>query len=153
MLQNTDDVGLFAQDKFPWTAQHPIDWTKSIVLWGESGIGKTQWALSMFKKPLLVSERDQLGLFDSSYDGIIFDDCNFVGEGETKKAAWAVHNQIHLVDQDNTRAIKIRYENAVIPAHTKKVFTTNVDGGYIFELEVRAIRRRLQIIELKKFTF
>ncbi len=153
MLQDLDDVGLFGQDKFPWTAQHPIDWTKSIVLWGESGIGKTQWALSMFKKPLLVSDRDQLGLFDKSYDGIIFDDCNFVGEGDKKRGAWAVHNQIHLVDQDNNRAIRIRYENAVIPAHTKKIFTTNVDGGYIFELEVPAIRRRLQIIELKRFAF
>ncbi len=153
MLQNNDDVALFGQEKFPWTAEHKLDWSKTIILWGESGIGKTQWALSFFKKPLLVSEKDQLGLFDNSYDGIIFDDMNFTGDAESKKGAWPEHNQIHLVDQDNTRAIRIRYQDAIIPAHTKKIITTNVENGWVVALDVPAIRRRTQVIHLKKFAF
>ncbi len=153
MLSTPEDSGLFAQDKFPWTAQHPIDWTKTQIFWGESGIGKTQWALSLFKKPLLVSDIDQLGLFDNTYDGIIFDDCNFVGDNETKKGAWPVHKQIHLVDQDNVRAIRIRYEIAVIPAHTKKVITTNVGNGWVVSLDEHAISRRVEVHELKRFAF
>lgn len=153
MLQTPQDVALFTQDKFPWTEEHKLDWSKTIILWGESGIGKTQWALSFFKKPLLVSEKDQLGLFDNSYDGIIFDDMSFVGDSESKKGAWSVGNQIHLVDQDNNRAIRIRYQDANIPAHTKKIITTNIDQGWVVALDEKAILRRVQVVNLKRFVF
>ncbi len=152
MLQNHDDVAIFEQDKFPWTEEHKLDWSKTIVLWGASGIGKTQWALSLFKKPLFVTHLDQLGAFDNSYDGIVFDDLNLTGDASGKGSRFR-EAQIHLADQDNTRGIHIRYEVALIPAHTKKVWTTNVDNGWIFTLDDPAIRRRLQVIELKAFDF
>ncbi len=152
MLQTHDDVAMFEKDKFPWTEEHKLDWSKTIILWGESGIGKTQWALSLFKKPLLVSHIDQLALFDKTYDGIVFDDMNFTG-AENGKGAWPRGSQIHLVDQDNHRNIHIRYEIATIPAHTKKIFTTNEEGGWVVTLDDKAIRRRVQVIELAGFAF
>lgn len=152
VLNTPIDTAEYEQAKFPWSDEHKLEWDKTIILWGETGIGKTQWALSFFKKPLLVREKDQLGLFDHTYDGIVFDDFNCTGT-EGGRGAWSREAQIHLVDQANNSAIKIRYENAVIPAHTKKIFTTNVAGGYVVDLDDPAIKRRCQVIELKKFTF
>lgn len=152
MLNRQDDIAIFEQDKFPWTSQHTLDWTKTIILWGESGIGKTQWALSQFKKPLFVRDIDGLGMLDRSHDGIIFDDFDLMGS-EDGKGRWPRHKQIHLLDQDNTSDIRIRYKIASIPAHTKKIFTTNVNGGAIVDLTDPAIERRVQVLELLKFTF
>lgn len=152
MLQQTDDVAEFKKEQFPWTEEHKLDWTKTQIFWGESGIGKTQWALSLFKKPLLVSHIDQLSGFDKSYDGIIFDDMNFTGNAHGK-GEWPIGSQIHLVDQDNNRNIHIRYEIANIPAHTKKVLTTNTKDGWVVALDDAAVRRRVAVTELKRFVF
>lgn len=147
------DKALFAQDKFDFKMQE-IDWTKTQVFWGGSGIGKTQFALSLFKSPMLVSHMDQLGAFDpEDYDGIVFDDMNWQGDAETGKGKWKDGAQIHLVDQDNNRAIHIRYAVALIPAHTKKVITTNVHNGAVLNWGCEAIARRCQVHELEAFEF
>jgi len=77
--------------------------------------------------------------FDERYEGIIFDDMNFNH----------IHRegQIQLVDNDIMRSIHCRYSVARIPAHTKKVFTTNVVEGGIFMLEDGAIKRRVKVLK------
>lgn len=117
----------------------------SIILWGHSGIGKTQFALALLgPKVLFVSHIDDLAKFDSLYHtGIIFDDMNF---DHIPRSA-----QIHIVDQDQPRSIHCRYKCASIPAHTPKIFTTNVENGNIFLIGDPAIKRRISIHHLACF--
>lgn len=108
-------------------------WTHMVV--GESGIGKTQYALSHFKKPLFVTEKDDLKKFNRNFhDGIVFDDMDF--------KHWPVEAQIHITDYDNSRSIKCRYGNARIGKHTKKIFTCN---SPCFDLDEPAVARRVTV--------
>lgn len=114
--------------------------THSIILWGDAGIGKTEFAKYLLPNALFVSHLDDLGSFNEDYDGIIFDDMCFNHLPRT--------SQIHLVDMDNDRSIHIRYKVANIPAHTRKIFLTNEEHGAIFDLSDMAIRRRVQVYHL-----
>lgn len=127
----------------------PIDdWSTSHIFAGPTGIGKTQFALAHFKQPMLISHIDQLGIIDwANCDGLVFDDMHFEGSNEGK-GRWATCSQIHLVDVDMKRAINIKYGYAEIPAHTKKIFTTNVEGGMCVDLATDAISRRCTVHEL-----
>lgn len=106
---------------------------KSIHIQGPSGIGKSCWAKREAPKPALwVTHMDNLKAFDASHHkSIIFDDMSFL---HVPREA-----QIHLVDNDDTRSIHIRYGVATIPAGTPKIFTSN---GPIFS-EDPAITRRV----------
>lgn len=115
-------------------AELDFDECKCWILWGESGIGKTQFALAHFEKPLFVTHMDDLLKFNEEYDGIIFDDMDFK---HLPRSA-----QIHLLDSDQPRSIHVRYQVASIPAGTRKVFTTNVHNGDIFEFPDAALERR-----------
>ncbi len=118
------------------------DFSKSYVLYGEPGIGKTCFALAHFTNPLFVTHMDDLLNFDKNvYDGIVFDDMSFQHMPRTA--------QIHLVDVDHRRSIHCRYARAILPASTRKIFTTNEAYGAIF-LEDSAINRRLHRVEFTK---
>lgn len=121
-----------------------IDWTKSVILWGEAGIGKSHFAKTLLVKNwLFVSHMDDLREFKPEFhSGIIFDDMSF---DHMPRSA-----QIHITDQDDDRSLHVRYATAKIPAHTKKIFTTNVHRGGIFICNDGAIERRTQIIHLEK---
>lgn len=113
----------------------PVD-EYSIVVIGDTGVGKTTWATARAPKPaLLVSHMDQLKNFRPSYHkSIIFDDMSFQHLPTT--------GQIHLVDYHQPRAIHIRYGTVTLPKETVKIFTCN-------ELPFTdhpAIRRRIHII-------
>lgn len=117
-----------------------LDITKPTLLWGASGVGKTEYALAHFSKPLFVSNIDDLNKFQEGYhDGIVFDDIDFSHFPPT-----AV---IHLVDIDHTRTIKCRYFNATIPCGTARIFTSNVQHALeppnMPEEQRKAIERRL----------
>lgn len=102
------------------------DWSTSHLIWGKAGSGKTQWALSHFKNPLMVSHIEDLQDFDiDEHDGIVFDDMSF-----RHLPGQAI---IHLLDSDFERSIHCRFRNAAIPAGTKKIFCHN--DGNIFEPE------------------
>lgn len=111
----------------------PEESRKSFVIQGPSGIGKSTWAKREAPKPALwVTHMDDLRAFDGSrHKSIIFDDMSFL---HMPREA-----QIHIVDNDDTRSIHIRYGVARIPAGTKKIFTCN---GPIFT-EDPAIARRI----------
>ena len=107
----------------------------SYVILGEAGCGKTQYALSHFDNPKLVSHIDDLLDYDPSvHDGIVIDDMSF--------AHWHRTAQIHITDWDNTRSIHCRYRTATIPKHTRKIFTGN---EYMFKHDP-AIDRRVKIM-------
>ncbi len=124
------------------------DWSTSHIFAGPTGIGKTQFALAHFKKPMLISHIDQLGIIDwANCDGLVFDDMHFEGNADGK-GRWSTSSQIHLVDIDMKRAINIKYGYAEIPAHTKKIFTTNAEGGMCLDLATDAISRRCTVHEM-----
>lgn len=131
----------FTLNDFTWAPL--LDWSTSHIIWGASGIGKTQFALAHFNKPLLVSHIDDLKAFNPDiHDGIVFDDMNFTHIPRTA--------QIHLLDIDQPRSIHIRYSTCTIPANTKKIFTTNEEGAFIFNLEDEAIKRRVTVTRIAK---
>lgn len=137
---------LFAVAKYqvcngPWKWAHNFLYDKSVILWGAAGIGKTEYAKYLLPNALFVSHMDDLGGFNSHYDGIIFDDMSFIHLPRTA--------QIHILDVDNQRSIHIRYKTATIPAHTKKIFLTNEINGRVFDLQDAAIARRCEVLELQ----
>lgn len=110
---------------------------RSLLAIGASGIGKTQLALATYPKALFVTHIDQLKEFvEGEHEAIIFDDMSFRHLPRTA--------QIHLVDQDQPRAIHVRYGVATIPAKTPKVFLSNVED--VFDLMDKAIARRLHVL-------
>lgn len=114
--------------------QYDFTRQKSLVLEGPSGCGKTTWAKYHAPKPsLFVTHMDTLKKFRPTFHkSIIFDDMSFVHLPR--------ESQIHIVDQENPRAIHVRYGTATIPANTAKIFTCN---QAIFG-DDPAIRRRIQ---------
>jgi len=140
-LQPEMETAEYKMDTF---CRLPItDFKKSIILCGPPGIGKTQFALAHFEKPLLVSHMDDLGKFNKNYDGIVFDDMSFNHMPRS--------GQIHVLDIANTRSIHIRYTCAKIPKNTKKIFCTNEIN--IFDWEDKAIRRRARFIEVENHLY
>lgn len=110
----------------------------SVVVWGESGCGKTTLAMTLLPNALIVTHMDDLMRYNDKFDGIIFDDMSFL---HTPREA-----QIHIVDNAIPRSIHCRYNVARIPAGVKKIFTTNNYNGGIF-LDDVAIQRRISIIK------
>lgn len=118
---------------FRWSLPEGFTWDTSLLIHGPSGVGKTQWALTFFERPLLITHLDQLRLFDTRrFDGIVFDDMSF---HHLPREA-----QIHLTDVAQPRAIHVRYGLAHIPANIKKVFTSNSRNIFLNDA---AINRRL----------
>lgn len=146
-LKNTEEmVVAYGLDSFPeeWRMVQFNEQNRAMVLWGESGIGKTCFAKALLPKALLVSHMDDLLKFNQKkYDGIIFDDMDFKHHPRTA--------QIHLLDVDDTRSIHCRYSTAVIPRNTRKIFTTNELNGNIFDLDDKATRRRMVVHHLAFF--
>lgn len=135
---------IYPLDSFPleWR-QATFNWDKTLIFWGASGVGKTEFACALLPGALMVSHMDDLKQFDEEYhSGIIFDDVDIKHIPRTA--------QIHLVDQQHCRSIHIRYGCATIPAHTKKIFTTNEEGGNCMSLEDSAIKRRVKVHKFMK---
>lgn len=110
---------------------HPVN--KVLVFVGPSNIGKTQFALCHFKRPLIVRHKDDLKMFNENHDGILFDDMMFLH--------WPVQSVIHLVDQEVESSIDVKFGVAIIPPNTPKIFTCN---EYPFPAHP-AIDRRTQL--------
>lgn len=119
------DIAFFRYDNFR---------SKVLVLEGETGCGKTTWALKHAPKPsLLITHLDMLKKeFDPAYHkSIIFDDMSFC---HLPREA-----QLHIVEQRTPTQIHVRYGIALIPPGTVKIFTCN---QYCFSVDP-AIDRRI----------
>lgn len=116
-----------------------LTWNTNLTLLivGDSGVGKTTWAKQTIPKPcLFVSHIDDLRRFKVSYHvSILFDDVSIMHMPETA--------QIHITDQENPRSIHCRYGTARIPAGTIKIFTCNTVP---VDLNSPAISRRVQVL-------
>lgn len=139
MLKAPEIRSTFMLSSFRWDFDQ--DYSKSVIFWGNAGIGKTSYALALMPSALVVSHIDDLLDFDPTVnEGIIFDDMDFKHMPRTA--------QIHIVDNDLERSIHCRYQRAKIPAKTKKIFTTNEFDGRVVLTDDPAIKRRVRIIKL-----
>ncbi len=116
---------------------------KTIFIFGPTGVGKTQWAIAQFEHPLLISHMDDLKQLNIRvHDGIVFDDLSF--------ANVAANVLIHLTDWDLPRSINVKHSSVTIPAHTRKIITSNLSlDTLIMGMEPEhkaAIKRRVHVI-------
>jgi len=117
------------------------DVSKTLLLVGDSGIGKTTWCKINMPKPcLMVTHLDDLKRFEpGTHRSILFDDVSVKHLPDT--------SQIHLVDFENPRSIHIRYGVARIPSGIIKAFTCNTIP---VNIDMEAIARRCQFIKVTK---
>ena len=85
--------------------------TKSLILYGRTGTGKTELAKSIFKhlgrKYLLIRDKNVLGHHSITSDtGLIFDDLSLKNESREVK--------IHHFDIENESQIRILYKVVII---------------------------------------
>ena len=91
---------------------------KVLVLQGKPNGGKTQYAKTFFKKPLIVRHPDKLKSYDeNTHDGIIFDDQSY--------GHWPRESVIHLFDVEEEADINVKNSMVTIPAGVPRIFTTN----------------------------
>lgn len=95
------------------------DFSKRVmILQGKPNEGKTQYAKTFFKKPLLVRHPDKLKSYDENiHDGIIFDDQSY--------GHWPRESVIHLFDVEEESDINVKNSMVTIPAGVPRIFTTN----------------------------
>jgi len=139
VLQRKKMVKEFTLEDFPkW--EPIVEWDRSVILWGESGIGKTEFAKAHFENALIITRVGDLKELCEEHDGIIFDDMCFT---HTHRC-----HQTHLVENEHESDIHIPYTTAHIPAGTKKIFTTNVENGFCVDLLEETIADRCKVVHL-----
>ncbi|OLY79389.1 Replication-associated protein [Smittium mucronatum] len=111
----------------------------SLWLFGGAGLGKIEFAKTLFKNPLLVKHIEQLKGLHSDHDGIIFDDTKF------DRQSWTRNDQLLLTDIENTNAFGVKYGSVTIPRNTGRIFISN---NKIF-LQYPEIIKRLFIVRMK----
>lgn len=141
--------------KLNWMSSHNgvIKEVDSMLLYGPSGMGKTERALTMFKRPLLVRSLDSARDYHPDrYDGIVFDDVSLSHLSPEEK--------IHLLDGDHIGSVRCRYANGTLPKHTKRIFTTNrapndffTGGSAIDPEQLVAFKRRIKIYHVASLTY
>ena len=108
----------------------------TVLLVGESQVGKTQFALAHFKQPLLVRRMDRLKSFVPGFhDGIVFDDISHFGSFD---------NQRSVVEWDTPTDMACRHQDAFIPAHTPKIICSNPERIPL-DIDSMPIKSRLTI--------
>lgn len=115
--------------------------TKTLVLLGPSGVGKTTWALAQGQAPLLVSHPDGLKKMTKETDLLVFDDMTF--------SHWPRTSVIHLTDLEQDRQINVKHGIVTIPAGLPRIITSNVGIPELFPAdESGAIARRITVVDM-----
>lgn len=118
---------------------------KTLVIWGETGTGKSSLAKLLLPNALFCRHLDTLKQYKpeemgGNMNGIIFDDLSFVH--------LPMESQIHLMDNFDESQIHCRHTCALIPAMTWKIVTTNKRPSEILGLHNQALVRRILTIKL-----
>lgn len=113
--------------------------SKSTVIVGATGCGKSSWAKRVCQKPALwVRHIDMLRSFRKDYHrSIVFDDMSFTHLPR--------ETQIQITDWHDESHIHCRYGVAIIPPHVPKIFTANF---YPFDPNDEAVNRRVYKYEI-----
>lgn len=112
---------------------------QSLVIFGHSLTGKTNWAKSQFEKAWVVAAIDDLKMIPEGCDGLVFDDCDFYKLG--------MPAQKGLSDCRVGKTIHARHHNAYKP-HLPAIFTTNkLERLFDFDGDTQAVGNRCLIWE------
>lgn len=115
--------------------------SKSLVIVGPPGCGKTTWAKEHAPKPaLFIRHLDSLARFRPEHRSIIFDDLDF--------RHLPVSTQKYLVDMENLAEVHIRYNVARIPEGIPRIITANEYPFNDDNIHGPAIDRRINKIFL-----
>jgi len=129
----------FTRFNGPHGSHFPYDWdrTKSLILIGEPGIGKTQWALCQFERPMLCRNLNALRAYDSNlFDGLVVDDCDFTGRPRS--------DILNILEVEQPCSFRVLYGVASVPAGVPRIFCFN-PGYEAIDFNDPAVRRRCHI--------
>ncbi len=150
IIQATDDEPEFDLTDFKeWAEKKIEDFTKTIVIYGEAGIGKTSFAKAHFEQGeyLLVTEIDDIHQFDATkHKAIIVDD------GDEWLSKLGRTHAINWIDAKDARTIHARFTNVRIPKRIARIIVTNAEKGNIFSyalMQHRSIYRRMRPLLLE----
>jgi len=120
------------------------DKKKTLIIQGESGLGKTCLAKLLLPGALFCTHVDTLKSFQIGvHTGIIFDDLEFLHLPRT--------TQIHVTDTADARDIHCRHSNAYVPEGIPRIITTNLTHDRVLATTDPAIARRTTCWELFVF--
>lgn len=109
---------------------------ETLWLMGATGLGKTEFALSLFEKPLLVRHMDQLKALTPEHDGIVFDDVSLTH--------WPRTSAIHICDVKHKTGVNVKHGCVTLRKGLPRIFTSNED---IFPVDDKgAIKRRVHCV-------
>ena len=109
------DVPLYDISKFNRSAF--TDFSKTLVLIGPTGVGKTQFALAHFKNPLLIRDKNDYIRYSRHTDGIIFDDLSFT--------SWNPMTFLHMVENETPITQDVKFGHVRIRANIPKFILVN----------------------------
>ena len=130
---------------------------KSVLLWGPPKFGKTQYALSHFKNPIIVKKNrkgaEALDKINPLTDGIVFDDIDFFYHDRQEKEPYTADEIKTLLEVEGESGADGRYHGRVIPAGMPKIFCSNKPNIFFeFEdkLDQEAVEDRLHRIHIDR---
>lgn len=133
------DKGLYDINQFVVSRIH--DFKLVHVFIGSTGLGKTQFALSHFKNPLHIRDKEDWRRFSTTTDGIILDDLDF--------PKWSPLTFLKLLDIENPITQNIKYGSVRVPAGIPRIICVNHEEllwpGNIHEETRSACMRRMKI--------
>lgn len=95
----------------------------NVLLYGPTGTGKTFFALSHFKTPLVVNHIDALKQYDPcSHDGIVFDDMSF--------DHWPITSVIKLLETSLPSQVNVKHGCIHLPPGRKQMFTYQFENPF-----------------------
>jgi hypothetical protein len=132
-----------------WWEKNP---KTTLVLVGDSGYGKTQFARALTKdyNPLIVNSADSFMEFDRTYHkAIIYDDF--------KWSKYDREDKIHYLDCCVSYSYNVKNSSIFVPNDLiRKIVCTNTLDGLYSPMALREdepIRRRLEVVEVTKPLF
>lgn len=127
---------------------HDLDSTqmknKVLVLIGDTGLGKTQYALAHFKNPVHVRHAEDYRRFNhEKHDGLVMDDLGF--------KQWSPMTFLKTLEMETAITMNVKYGSARIPRGTKRIICVNSEellwpDGILPETRAACERRMHKII-------
>ena len=123
------------------------DKTKTLILIGEAGTGKTQFLQTFIKEslglnPLVINNLDSLRFYrDELHNAILLDDC---GNWDDKSR----EDIIKLIDSEGPTTHNIKHGSVIIQQPTPRFLVLNPPLPYALSREDKAIQRRIVLHNL-----